>query len=694
MDYIKENSKRRAKLKEEEENYNPITGFGCVGDRKELKLSDAPYTCYLPVQMFENELIAKLSKHKSIEAFYKRYKLTFNKEELEQFWSDVCEIRYKYDYEFYALCTQTILHKEKGQLVSFVLNPPQRDILTEFEHDRVNNTPLRFNILKSRQFGSSTFVQNYFEWIQVIHKTFWNSVICAHLQDPAKRIREMYERSIKNKPAVEGVKLTITGFQGSQNIKQIPQRGCTITVGTAIEPESTRSDAGKLAHLSELAFYPETDSNNAEKVEAGITSSIPELPYTAIIRESTANGQDYFYRQYHKAKAGEVGFKNIFIPWHRMGEYSKDFKGTYTLHNGRQRKGGELEFIKSLNDYEKILFQNSAATLEHLNWYRAKSGTMPSISLMRQEYPSDDIEAFRFSGMPVLKSEHIELQRKNVCLPEMIGNVVGSCPAALWNTDPSRRKEILTNLHFVPDTEALSDLKEGDKALQARAIRDKLLIWQLPGKTAYSDRYTVTFDPQKGLSESADFGVITVLDRYWRMHGGGDEKVAQWRGRLDKDIEIWIAAQIAKFYNNALLIVESNTYDSDSGQVDDAEYIFAIIADYYRELYRREIKDKVKGETVLKYGFNTNKQTKTTIIENYRAVLRDESYTERDSMTLDEARLYEQDKRGRFEAKKGYHDDILMSTMIGLYVSSQLPVPKKLERKQTQTNYNSGYSTI
>lgn len=694
MNYIEENNKRRARHKAEEENYDPITGFGCVGVKRKLELSDAPYTVYLPIQMFDELPLKELCKHKSIESFYNKNKMEFNSDELQRFWVDFCELRYKFDYEFYAICTQTILHKEKGKLVPFRLNPPQRDILTEFETERLSSNPLRFNILKSRQFGSSTFIANYFEYIQVVHMTFWNSVICAHVQDPAKRIREMYERSIRTKPPIDDVKITIGGFQGSQNIRQIPERGCTITVGTAMEPDSVRSDAVKLAHFSEIAFYPETDNNNAEKIEAGITSSIPEIPLTAIIRESTANGQDYFFTQYQKAKAGEVGFKNIFIPWHRMSEYSKDFEGTYTIHNGRQRNGDVNDFIKSLNDYEKVLFANSSCTLEHLNWYRAKAGTMPSISLMRQEYPSDDIEAFRFSGMPVLKSEHIELQRKNTCLPEFIGNIVSDCPAAMWSTDPQRRKSILTGLRFEADRDSLTDLREGSTAIKARAIRDKLQVWQLPEKTAYSNRYVVTFDPQKGLSESADFAVITVIDRYWRMFGGGDEKVAQWRGRLDKDIEIWIAAQIAKFYNNALLVVESNTYDQDSGQVDESEYIFSIIADYYDNLYRREIKDKLKGEIVLKFGFITNKQTKTTAIENYRTMLRTEGYTERDSMTLDEARVYEQDKRGRFNAKKGYHDDILMSTMIGLYVSSQIPMPKKIERKQTVTNYNSGYSTI
>ena len=134
MDYISENNRRRKKLKEEEDNYDPITGFGCVGERKQLKLSDAPYTAYLPVQMFEEEVIQELVNCKSIAKLYAKNGIkNVSEEEIDQFWFDLCELRYKYDYEFYAVCTQTILHKIKGKLVSFVLNPPQRDILEEFE---------------------------------------------------------------------------------------------------------------------------------------------------------------------------------------------------------------------------------------------------------------------------------------------------------------------------------------------------------------------------------------------------------------------------------------------------------------------------------------------------------------------------------------------------------------------------------
>lgn len=705
MDYILENIRRNAALKKQAEEYDPITGLGCCGQRRVLHLADAPHPkLYLPEAMFELPLLQELSQHKTIAAFFKKHKSDIKEllstaldkdvssEDVNaflfmEFWVLLCETRLKYDYEYYAYCKQTILHKYKSELVSFRLNPSQRKVLSQFEKCRLDNIPLRFNILKSRQDGISTFTQLYFGWIQDELREYWHSVICAHVQKASKEIWSLYKTYLNN------ADVKFKGFEGEQTRIELEKSHCKISIETAIKPQSNRSTSVKMAHLSEVTMFPNTEDNTPEKVEASITSSIPELPLTAIIRETTANGEDFFYKEYTKAKDGKTGFTNIFIGWYEKPENSLPFDGFYCLHNGRRKNGTIEDFVRTLNEYEKNLFTNhKECTLEHINWYRAKSGTMSSISMMKQEYPSDDIEAFQFSGMPVFNREDIERQRQNCCPPEAICTLASACPPALWNTDPQRRKDILKNIRFVEDHEALVDYVEGDTAMKAKAIRDKLQVWAFPDTdTKISNRYVVSFDPQKGLSESADFAVISVIDRYWRMYGGCDEVVAQWKGRLDKDIEIWIAAQIAKLYNNAILIVETNTYDQDSGQVDESEYIFGIISDYYDNLYRREVKDKIKGEIVLKFGFITNRQTKTSIIENYRATLREDGYTERDADCLDEVRVYEKTKQGKFEAKKGFHDDILMSRMIGLYVSNQMDPPKKIiPRTETRNNNASG----
>ena len=47
----------------------------------------------------------------------------------------VCEERYKYDFEFFAVGTETIIDKLSAQPVRFVLNPPQRMALKDFEEE-------------------------------------------------------------------------------------------------------------------------------------------------------------------------------------------------------------------------------------------------------------------------------------------------------------------------------------------------------------------------------------------------------------------------------------------------------------------------------------------------------------------------------------------------------------------------------
>jgi hypothetical protein len=318
-------------------------------------------------------------------------------------------------------------------------------------------------------------------------------------------------------------------------------------------------------------------------------------------------------------------------------------------------------------------------TLENLNWRREMAATIPNERIMKQEFPLDDIEAFQDSGAPVFRSDDIEALRKGCRHPQVIGVLISDASPSVSKADPSLRSKILENICFREDREALENILSGEHAMKTRYERDRLRIWKYPEKTMnVSDRYVVVFDPQKGLSESADWGVIAVFDRYPMVYGGKPEIVAEWRGRLDKDIAIWIAAQIAKYYNNALLVVESNTYDSDSKE-DDSELIFDMLSGYYYHLYSRTPADKIKDGLPVKYGFNTNRSTKPMIIAHYVAILREKGYKERNGEALNEARVYEQKKNGSFGAKQGKHDDILMTRMIGCYICYELPTPKIID---------------
>ena len=675
------NAKRNEKINE---IYDPITGEGCYGDRVPLTITDAPYPLiYVPAGMLNNSMIKQLSRYKSIEKLYKANKVAFDQDELHKCWIDICEIRIEYDPEYYFRMYETIEDGLTGELIPFVMNRAQRQFHKEVMQDIESNKPVRIITLKARQHGISTYIQMLFSWIQKVKKKRWNSVVCAHINDAAKNIRSMYTRSMETMIPIGGVRYTISNFDQTQNIKEVPERGCRITVGTAEKPDSVRSQNPKLAHFSEVAFYPDTDKKKTSALLSSIIGTMKLVPWTVVVYESTANGLgDYFETEYSRAKRGESAYSPVFLPWYYNPNYAEPINGSYFGFNGKKLKGSTEKFIKSMNEYEWGLFNNNEeVTLEKINWYRAKAGEMSSVSEMRQEFPSDDIEAFQDSGKPVFRSDDIEALRGDCKAPVAIGTLEADEVPQIANIEPSKRKGIMSNIRFVEDQEAMQAYNSSDVKMKLRKTQNRLMIWRHPSTLNVRHRYVVVFDPQKGISDKADWGVISVFDRMPLIDGEKPEVVAQFRGHIDKDISIWIAVQIAKYYNDALLVVESNTYDSDVKD-DDAELIFETIKMHYSNLYTRTPADKVREGYPIKWGFNTNRSTKPMIISNFVSVLREGGYVERDEEALNEARMYEQKENGSYGAKEGRHDDIIMTRMIGLYVVYTMPLPVIVEESE------------
>jgi hypothetical protein len=202
---------------------------------------------------------------------------------------------------------------------------------------------------------------------------------------------------------------------------------------------------------------------------------------------------------------------------------------------------------------------------------------------------------------------------------------------------------------------------------------------KLPPKIA--NRYLVIVDIG-GKSNKSDWSVIVVIDRYWMMDGGKPEVVAQWRGHIHHDLLAWKAVQIAKYYDNALLVIESNTLETRDKQRDvdgDAsDFILNQIKNCYDNLYERtpDNENIVEGAPH-KYGFHTNVKTKVTVILNLQHVVREQLYVERDEMCLHEYSVYEKNAQtNAFGAIAGEHDDILMTRAIGLYICfCEMPLP-------------------
>jgi hypothetical protein len=669
--------------KNEKRIYNPTTGEGCYGDRVQLTIEDAPYQhLFIPADMTKYPVYKELVEKGTIAAILGD---DYTEDNYNRFWISFCELRIKYDYEYYAISYQTITDKLTAQFIPFLLNNAQRRILAVCERMRVAGRPIYLILLKARQMGGSTFIQMYMNWIQMVHQKNWNSVVCAHVKDASQTVREMYDRCIANMPKLKNKVYTIKNASISGNIKVVPQAGCKITIGTAQEPDSVRSQDAKMVHFTEIAFYPNTEKMQTEALIASITSSIPtNVPNVLIAYESTANGVgDYFYNQWNSAESGESSFVSIFNPWYLLEIYREEFNGEFHGHTGSEKiKGTVSDFVSTMNEYELQLFENIECTLEHINWYRGKKKSAASEMTMKQEYPSTALEAFQSTGKPVFKISDIELMRGQCKPPIAVGDLVSSTNIAAARFETRLQKLIFADLKFIEDEQLLSEIKNSDPSTIRNKERNKLKIWEYPDTTQkITNRYIVSLDPAKGTSEGADNAVVRVFDRYWKMYGGKTELVAQLITKEDKDIVVYKATQIAKWYNDALFVPESNTIES-SDRYNEGEFIFDIISDIYNNLYCRSSPEDIRQGIPPKWGWHTNKNTKPMVIANYTAYLREQAYVERDEQCLNEARTYETDKSGKMNAKAGCHDDILMATMIALQIDSELPMPTVIDENR------------
>ena len=635
---VNENRERVAKIRDE---YKPHIGKGSYGERKVIHLPDSPIPLqYIPSKMEDVELVSLLRKYGSIQKLIRNHlKAEVTTEVVNEVWKHWVKLRIKYDFEFWAIMFVRIKNKMGDGDIPFKLNRPQRRLLAEMEKMRTENKPIRIILLKARQWGGSTLVQIYMAWIQLVHRKNWNSVICAHLKDSALNIKGMYSKLLENYPSWlldSDEPIKFQPFEKMSNTSIISATKSKITIGSAESPESVRGTDAVMAHLSEVAFWHSTPRKTPEAMVRSVCGSVALLPLSIIVMESTANGTgNYFHKECMRAKKGESDKKFVFVPWYEIEIYSQP------IHN-------HYEFASTLSKYEWGLWEKGA-TLEAIAWYREKRKEYSDHADMMAEYPSDEIEAFNHSGEKVFGQIAVERLRKDCCAPKFRGDVYGKL---------EKGEEALRDIKFVEESGG------------------QLNIWEMPDKeNDFYNRY-ITIVDIGGRSNKADYSVIAVFDRYWLMYGGVPEIVAQWRGHIDHDLLAWKAVQIAHFYNKALLVIESNTLETEHSDEDSTEYILETISRYYHNLYARQPSNMIRNGGI-RWGFHMNRATKLMLIAHQVRMLRENGYIERDYDACYEHDVFERKPNGSYGAMEGHHDDILITRCIGTYICYNEPLPQQ-----------------
>lgn len=675
--------------------FDPLTGEGAVLERTRIEIADFPIpVMWIPNTMLDIPLVRQLIEFGSIRKFLdnmecesrKEWIQSGNKEPFDDSLYDYetnrpkvveqfTRIRIRHDFCFWAFVYVLIKNKLGGEDIHFRLNRPQRRLVERFERMRLAGKPIRLILLKARQWGGSTCTQIYMAWIQLVHMRSWNSLIVGHVKDASVEVKDMFDKMLENYPIELLYEMgeefnpkdpKIVGVGNTGNIHKIPQRNCKIKIGTAERPNSARGGDSVLVHCTEVAFWTKTEGKTPEDIIRSACSGAGYLPMSLIVYESTANGTgNFFHHEYNSAKNGESAFESLFIPWFEIEMYALPVEDEYEfakwLYENRSNADEPNEKSESGRYYWKLW--EMGATFENIRWYMAKRSEYTCHADMAAEFPSDDVEAFKHTGERVFDDYQVESFRKSCRKPKFVGDVYGRA-----NTG----KDCLKALKFSEDHQGV------------------LWVWNLPEKDEedeyVKDRYLVVVDIG-GRSRKADWSVITVFDRYWMMEGGKPVVVAQWRGHIDHDLLAWKSAQIAAFYNNALLVIESNTLETkdQDRDVDGDQSLFILnqIKEVYDNLYARSGTDEdsiVEGKET-KYGWHTNVRTKPMIITTLIKMIREHAYIERDERCLDEYRTYEKKENGSYGAISGRHDDMLMTRAIGLHICYfEMPLPKIVKR--------------
>lgn len=527
----------------------------------------------------------------------------------------------------------------------FKLNKPQSIIMDYVEECLREKKPIRVRILKARQMGFSTLISALGFWWATMNENSSYAVI-AHKEDSTVSIFDKNRIFYDNLPQVLRPK---TNRFNSEKIsydyagESVEDGGLKsrIFFGTAGGSELFRGETILFMHKSEKAFW-----ENVNILNKSLNAAVPQLPFTAIFDESTANGYNHYKDEWDASVRGENDYKPFFFGWNMMDDYVMEVEEGF-------------EFLPIEEEYMLI----NDLTYEQMRWRRAKIVNDYGYDLndirndeiddFKQEYPLTPEEAFISSGKSVFNTRIV---KEGLEWSKRIR------PVAEYEIESYPMKEKLI-VYEEPEVEEIIEYDQvvrWDDETQRYVRENTDLVMGV--KYRYAN-YLISIDTS---GSGQDRNVITV----W--HTNKKRKVATWtRVQISEEYLAAVAVEIAKYYNHAMIAPEVNFSHSLVGFiVDDLGYDNMYIGESHTRI------DK-KKET-LEYGWKTTVATKPIIVSNMKKALNDDFKICPDYDFWKEAEYYLQGKspsgKDTYNAASGHHDDNVMASMIGRYLCDSVMV--------------------
>lgn len=509
---------------------------------------------------------------------------------------------------------------KNGTKELFAMNRAQKHFFENFLNP---DNPARFFyrhiILKARQLGFTTFIDI---WMldEILFNTNREALIIAHA---VKDATEIFDRKIDYAIRNMCDEIKSGAFKLKRNsakkiqvvVEEGDDEGSTSSIAVS---NSGRSGTFHYVHISEFAklclAYPKV----AAEVETG---TFPAVPFDgSIFIESTAEGMaGRFYELFTEAWPKRTTITTMrsrvmFVPHFYNWQYDDSEMAKITeIIPVKEMELCEIDW----EEYQQLhKLNNLEITYYYMKWLQlgGKNST-DAVNKLHQEFPTTWEEAFLSTGQAYFPPAKVL--------------------SLLEKTAKGTKGELSAN-------------EKGDVIFQETSAGE----FEMFEKPEKGMRYIIGGDTAEGLAHG-DKQVLYVLKH------ATEECVGLYRSSVPPDELITAAYLLGKFYNWALLAVESN---KDGLWVNDGLDKLG-----YGNLYYRRIFDDITKNTTKMFGWKTTSATRPFSLAALKAVFlkKDKGFPHE---ILEEMTTFLRNAKGRPEALAKKHDDCIMAAAIACAV--------------------------
>lgn len=526
-----------------------------------------------------------------------------------------------------------------ARTIPFFLNEVQREFVDIVEKRGFNkNHP--YVVLKGRQQGFTSLI-TAIQLSCMICRDNFNGLTLA--DDSSKTIKLFEEKGKQVYERISDERFKPTKARDNLNMLSFVQPNSSWHVGVA-SADAGRGETLSFLHCSEVATFPCLVSD----MQAGAIQSV--IPDGAIIYESTAHGHNQFKELWDKPS-------NIccFFEWWKTTEYRSKYLETLDdLPDDWIR--GRVEWLREVIRLDE----------EQIAWYVDTYKSLVNPELIKQEYPCTPEEAFLASGSCIFDLDKINerLSELRAKARDRVGYFTYKKRPAVINGEAQVDIYVISNVQWVDDPNGYIRLHKRPKC-KARVKNidspNKADIVEMPVEEAERKGLEIVGHCPYSIGgdtagEGSDFFTAKVVDNITC-----EEAATLEICKIDEDLYSDQIYCLGQMYNEALVGLEVNFSYAPTRN---------LLRCQYPNMYVRKSIEETQSSSSARFGFNTNPQSRPLIIAEFQRKFRDNPKIMNDAATLTQMTVFVKNDKGRPEAAKGQHDDLVMGEAIAQFIAS------------------------